>query len=130
MVPIIYTTDVDMISEYPDIYQLAIDDDTSDNMVSFITEMLKQVEEEENMIVINPFVRDMCNYYKIKEDEVMCWQEYYEYMKDVKGVGPNLQNAFNEEMKKYFDEKKVEEEPLPRATDNPLWNAIKKGGNI
>jgi len=108
--------------------KLILEQPDEDYSTAFIAEMLRQIEEDEKMVVIDPFVRDMCSYYNIEQDEYPVWQHYYAYLKEESRDISKVQHHFNEEMKKYIDETKPEE-PLINIEkeENAIWNAISKG---
>ena len=115
--------------------KLILEEPDGDYSTAFIAEMLRQIEEDEKMVVIDPFVRDMCSYYNIEQDEYSVWQHYYTYLKGEERNLTKVQNVFNEEMKKFVDVRKLlrkaskPEEPLINIEkeENAIWNAIRKG---
>lgn len=97
----------------------------------------KEAEEEKNM-VIDPFVQDMCNYYKL--EDVISFQYYYDYLvAEIKDM-TKIKKLFNEEMKKHVEEMKLEDprtaakeviDQLRKAheterANRPLWEALEK----
>lgn len=88
-------------------------------------------EEEKEQVIIDPFVKDMCNYYKLQDDYAP-WQHYYNYLLTELGTIAKAQSQFNEEMKRHIEETKLGATPDPTNTvENyhdkiAIWNALEK----